>query len=178
MQWFTRFFPRLPMFFIVLFCIFPTLADADGTIIQSKGSYFTVSYKDADGAEQTLDTSRNRLTALHFWAAWCIPCVKEMPKVNAAQKRYEGMGFQIIPISEDFNTGQVKKFYDANNIDALGIWLDSNQNALQKLKVKGLPTTIFINSSGSEISRVEGEVKWESGAFDQFVRSRTSGASN
>lgn len=147
-------------------------------MIQSKGSFFTITYKDENNVEQIVDTSGNKLTALHFWASWCIPCVKEMPKLNAAQKTYAGMGFKIIPISEDFNPDQIKRFYKANNIDALGVYLDENGNATQNFKVKGLPTTIFINTSGKEISRSEGEIKWESGAFDQFVRFRTSGASN
>ena len=173
MQWFTRFLPRLPMFFIVLFCLLPIMANADGTIIQSNDSYLTIYYKDENNTEQSLDISKNKLTALHFWAAWCIPCAKELPMVKTAQKKYADRGFKIVPLSMDFNVDQIKKFYKENNIETLGVMLDADQKTLKDFKVKGLPTTIFISSDGKVINRTEGEISWESKAVDDFIMNRT-----
>jgi thiol-disulfide isomerase/thioredoxin len=149
------------------------MANADGTAIQSKDSLLTIYYKDENNTDQSLDISKNKLTALHFWASWCIPCAKELPMVNAAQKKYADRGLKIIPLSMDFNVDQIKRFYKENNIDTLAVMLDYDQKTLKNFKVKGLPTTIFISSEGAVIARTEGEISWESKAVEDFIINRT-----
>lgn len=120
-------------------------------------------YNNENGAEQWLDAKMNKLTALHFWATWCKPCIEELPQVNAAQKKYAAQGFKVVALSLDGkNTEKVKKFYHDNKIDNLEVFLDSDMSAFQKLKIHGLPTTIFINSKGEEIYRFEKPLGWES----------------
>ncbi len=178
MQCFTRFFRSLPMFFMALFCFFPVMANDGATIIQTKEGSFTATYKDESGVEHSLNTTMNNLTALHFWATWCIPCLKEMPKIDAAQKKYAARGLKIIPISLDYNAESVKKFYAEHKINALGVWLDTDKVTFQNFKIKSLPSTVFIDSYGKVISKTEGEINWENSKVDEFIRYRTSGVSN
>ena len=180
MQYFTSFSYRLAMFFIALFCLLPINANARTTIKESTPTALTaIIYSDENGKEQKLDTSKNNLTALHFWATWCMPCIKELPQVNAAQKKYMGKSFQIIALSLDGkNTDKVQKFYSDNKIDKLQPLFDSSMSAFSQLKIKGLPTTIFINSKGEEIARAEGELDWESNETEKFIKARISAAGN
>lgn len=171
MRYFTSFSYRLAMFFIILFFLLPMGVNAKTTIKESPTTALpTVIYSDENSKEHRFDSSKNRLTALHFWATWCMPCIKELPQVNAAQKKYANKGFKIIALSLDGkNIDKVQKFYSYNNIDSLQPLFDSSMTAFQQLKIKGLPTTIFINSKGEEVARAEGDIDWESKEVTEFI---------
>jgi len=38
---------------------------------------------------------------VNFWATWCTPCMKEMPKLNELQQELGPRGLQVISISVD-----------------------------------------------------------------------------
>ena len=39
---------------------------------------------------------------VNYWATWCAPCRKEMPKLDAFYRHYHGKGLEIVGISIDF----------------------------------------------------------------------------
>lgn len=159
---------------ILFVLILPVAAIAGENIVESTPATIpAIIYSDVDGKQRTLDTSKHKLTALHFWATWCVPCVKELPLVNETQKKYVKNGLQIIALSLDGkNIDKVKKFYADNNINNLELLLDSELSAFQQLKIHGLPTTIFINSAGKEISRAEKPIEWNGKETTDFIESR------
>jgi thiol-disulfide isomerase/thioredoxin len=129
-----------------------------------------ITFSGKDGKSQAVDAGKNKLTALHFWATWCKPCIEELPQLDAAQKQYESKGFRVIALSLDGkDISKVEKFFADNKIESLKLFMDSDMSAFQKLKIHGLPTTIFINSKGEEIARSEGTVTWGSSETKEFI---------
>ena len=129
-----------------------------------------ITYSDENGKTQTLETKGYKLTALHFWATWCVPCVKELPQINSMQKKYKSKGFRVVALSLDNkNVEKVQKFFKDNKINNLDILFDSNLAAFQQLKIKGLPTTIFIDQSGNAVGTAEGYLNWKSKKVKEFV---------
>jgi len=123
-----------------------------------------------DGQEKTSLASENKLTAIHFWATWCKPCVLELPEVNEAQKRYNGRRFKIIALSEDaVGSGAVRKFFTQQNIDALEVNYDPKMKNFRKTRADGLPTTIFVNEKGEEVARRVGMLGWENDEVKEFI---------
>jgi cytochrome c biogenesis protein CcmG, thiol:disulfide interchange protein DsbE len=55
-----------------------------------------------DGVTFDLAKLRGKVVLVNYWATWCAPCRKEMPKLDAFYKHYHGQGLQIIGISIDF----------------------------------------------------------------------------
>jgi len=53
---------------------------------------------------QTFDLAklRGKVVLVNYWATWCAPCRKEMPKLDAFYRRYHEQGLEIIGISIDF----------------------------------------------------------------------------
>jgi cytochrome c biogenesis protein CcmG, thiol:disulfide interchange protein DsbE len=55
-----------------------------------------------DGRTFDLAKLRGKVVLVNYWATWCAPCRKEMPKLDAFYKRYHERGLEIISISIDF----------------------------------------------------------------------------
>jgi cytochrome c biogenesis protein CcmG, thiol:disulfide interchange protein DsbE len=55
-----------------------------------------------DGLTLDLTKMRGKVVMVNYWATWCAPCRKEMPKLNAFYKQYQPHGLEIIGISIDF----------------------------------------------------------------------------
>jgi peroxiredoxin len=58
--------------------------------------------KALDGQTFDLAKLRGKVVLVNYWATWCAPCRKEMPKLDAFYRRYHEQGLEIIGISIDF----------------------------------------------------------------------------
>ena len=69
-----------------------------------------------------------------FWATWCPPCKELKPIIEALAKEYEG------------------------KIEIKSINVDENKDLAQKFKVQAIPTLVFLDAKGNELSRIVGLV--------------------
>ena len=53
-------------------------------------------FRDLDGRPHKLSEWDGKLVLLNFWATWCTPCLKEIPLLVEAQRRYGPRGLQIV----------------------------------------------------------------------------------
>ncbi len=129
-----------------------------------------LSFTDESGKILGLAAARHKLTAVHFWATWCVPCVEELPAVDTAQKRYADKGFHVIALSMDGkNIAKVSKFMAQHNIRNLQPLVDSEMLSFNALKIPGLPATVFVNARGEEIARVTGPLDWNDKNTTAFI---------
>ena len=65
-----------------------------------KASDFTLG--SLEGGNVSLsDYLGEKVILVNFWATWCAPCLKEMPKLNELQEELGPRGLQVISISVD-----------------------------------------------------------------------------
>ena len=55
-----------------------------------------------DGSHFDLTKLRGKVVLVSYWATWCAPCRREIPKLDAFYRRYHAHGLEIIGISIDF----------------------------------------------------------------------------
>jgi len=53
-----------------------------------------------------------KVLVLNFWATWCVPCVEEIPSLNAMQRKFEKQGVVVVAVSIDKNPQKYRAFLD------------------------------------------------------------------
>ena len=108
----------------------------------------TVAYSELKGA---------RLTIIDFWATWCKPCTRSIPKLQALHEKYEGRGVQFIGINVD-GTRSLSKVKPMSK--SLGITypvlLDVNHEVMKQLKVTAMPSVLVIDQKDKVIAFHQG----------------------
>jgi thiol-disulfide isomerase/thioredoxin len=127
-------------------------------------------FQDDSGQRLTLADFTGRVILLNIWATWCPPCRTEMPALDALQTRLGSADFTVIALSVDGDgIAAASQFYQANDIRALGLYWGDDLRVQLALGIRGLPTSLLIDSTGAEISRVSGPEDWASeDALDQL----------
>lgn len=86
---------------------------------------------------------------LDFWATWCKPCIKGMPKLDEIHQKYKDKGLTVIGINEDGPRGRnrIRPFLNGQDI-TFPIAIDSDGSVMKRMQVRALPTTILIAPDG------------------------------
>ena len=72
-----------------------------------------------DQLEPHLHKTNDTVYLVNFWATWCAPCIKELPAIQAVEKKYAGKKFKVLLVSLDFNkelTSRLEPFVKSKNI--------------------------------------------------------------
>lgn len=122
---------------------------------------------DVAGQEHRLSEMTDKPKLLHFWAAWCIPCRKEMPEVVQWQK--ENPQIDVLALSLDQKIAQTKYFLKKYKIDMPALLL--NEDDSDALGVPVVPYTIFVSQDNRFLGSLPGVAPWLEAGFTEEVRS-------
>src|SRR2546423_1651434 len=94
-------------------------------IASSPGRLPDLAFHDASGKPAKLADFRGRTVLLNLWATWCVPCRKEMPALDALQRKLGGATFQVVAINIDTrNLDKPKAWLQDVGIERLGYYAD------------------------------------------------------
>jgi cytochrome c biogenesis protein CcmG/thiol:disulfide interchange protein DsbE len=100
-----------------------------------------------DGSRFDLSQLRGKVVLVNYWATWCIPCRKEMPRLDAFYRQYHEQGLEIIGISVD-RPGQREKVIEIMSSLAYPGAMGSDVMDDGFGKPRGVPSTFVIDRSG------------------------------
>ncbi len=72
-----------------------------------------------DQLEPYLNNTNDTVYLVNFWATWCAPCIKELPTIQAVEKKYSDKKFKVMMVSLDFTkelTSRLEPFVKSKNI--------------------------------------------------------------
>lgn len=101
------------------------------------------------GEPFTLEAGKKDATLLVFWAAWCGPCIMEIPALVQLHEKYRSRAFQVVSINVD-NPDALPKAkaiaakYGINYPTLIG----SEETMKQFGGVQALPTSFLIGKDG------------------------------
>lgn len=92
-----------------------------------------------------------------FWATWCLPCLKEMPRLNELATEFAGQAtFIAVNVDNSRSVAKVAPLVRSRNWSALVIALDTAGSLQQTLQVASPPYLILYDAQGREAYRHEG----------------------
>ena len=116
-----------------------------------------------DGGRASLETWKDRVAILNFWATWCRPCTDEMASLEAVWQGYRARGLVVVGVSVD--RGAPRPLIEPY-VKHLGltfpILLDPDTKTATAWRVTGIPTTFLIRRSGEAAGWAVGPRDWNS----------------
>ena len=113
--------------------------------------------KDTDGNEVSLASLKGSVVVIDFWATWCGPCMKGLPKVDEFAKwaKEGGKAIKVYGINTmeesegpDDLTKKIGEFWKKKGF-SFPTLLDANNEANKAYGVQGIPFTVVIDPKGN-----------------------------
>ena len=134
--------------------------------------YDNVIFLDDADEEINIKNLDSKLIILNFWATWCEPCKEEMPSLNRLQANQKLKNLKIYPINiGKENLKKVKSFFTELDINNLEPYFDNPSTLAKTFSLRGLPTTILLNSKGEEFARIIGSINFDDENFINWLKS-------
>ena len=108
------------------------------------------------------------LTMVNVWATYCNPCLSEMPGLGELAAQYDPEEFQIIGIVSDVMEGgeqetldQAEALIQETGADYTHLLLNESVYYALLTGVSAVPTTFFVDESGTILDTVVGAMEKE-----------------
>ena len=111
-----------------------------------------------------IESSKDSLKIVNFWATWCRPCVEELKYFKEAANAYNNQKVKFIFVSLDFKSQKqkVEQFWAKNNIKGDVYILDDDPNKwinqIDSSWTGEIPYTLIVPSTNKTIKK-NGELK-------------------
>ncbi len=111
-----------------------------------------------DGRKVDIASMKGKVVLIDCWASWCVPCLKEMPRIKELYQQYNKQGFEVIGICLD-EASKKKPAADFLNrhqitwpqrFEGKGFYKDS---FTAEHNLKGLPAVFLLDKEGNVVDR-------------------------
>jgi len=127
--------------------------------------------EDMDGEKYSLESYRGKVVILNFWATWCPPCRREIPSMEALYQTFKDEAFAILAINEWETEDHVFAFMGELPVEpGFPILFDPDSEVAQSFGVKGLPTTLLLDTQGKIVYRAVGGRDFDHPEVKKIIR--------
>ncbi|HSS22574.1 MAG TPA: redoxin domain-containing protein [Pyrinomonadaceae bacterium] len=128
------------------------------TAVSAPNSAAEIGWVDADGKPSQLNDYRGKVVVLDFYATWCQPCRKVIPRLIALQQKYQSKGLQVVGLNVGGPDDRVKVKDFARELQ-IKYLLGFPTKAATDLLLKGdqeIPQTFIFKPDGQMVARYIG----------------------
>jgi peroxiredoxin len=116
--------------------------------------------QDLAGETVHLSDYRGQAVLINFWAVWCTFCRVELPEMQAVYDAYRDRGFVILAVDVMDAAADVQEYVTEMGL-TFPILLDPEAELTRSYRVRGLPTSYFVDQNGVIIGRELGPIDKE-----------------
>jgi thiol-disulfide isomerase/thioredoxin len=134
-----------------------------------KGSISRAASPGADEPPKKVEVGGGKWTWINFWAAWCVPCKEEIPRLTGWEKKLtaENKAFRLVFVTLDDDERQLRDFLKTQTAGGLRstYWLKEGKEReewLSALGIQGepeLPAHVLVDPKGKARCIVNGAVE-------------------
>jgi thiol-disulfide isomerase/thioredoxin len=134
-----------------------------------KGSISRAASPGAAEPPKTVEVGRGKWTWINFWAAWCVPCKEEIPRLLGWEKKLNAAGspFRLVFITIDDDQRQLENFLKTQTTGGVQstYWLKEGKEREEWLSALGfdgepeLPAHVLVDPRGKTRCVVNGAVE-------------------
>ncbi len=120
-------------------------------------------FLDAAGNPVSLDSFRGKVVILTLWAAWCVPCLQEMPSLDRLAARLPDKDFAVVAVTKDsVGDSSSKTTFERMGLKRLKLYVEPKGLLAPEVGALGFPTTLILGADGTPLAWVEGAADWDS----------------
>jgi thiol-disulfide isomerase/thioredoxin len=113
----------------------------------------SVTLTDLKGDKVSINDLKGKVVIVDFWATWCGPCKASFPAMQKAVTKYstdENVKFVFVNTWErvDNKEKNASDFITSNKY-TFDVWMDKENQLVEKFKVDGIPTKFVIDKEGN-----------------------------
>jgi thiol-disulfide isomerase/thioredoxin len=110
------------------------------------------------GGTLSLSSLKGQVVVLNFWASWCGPCRKELPRLAVLDAELAKVGGRVVAVSIDADARNAADFA-TRHAPGMTLYQDGPDGLVRTLDVPALPFTLVLDRDGS--------VVWSGGGADE-----------
>ena len=148
------------------------IADIDtpqGIIILDGRTAPDLKLEDIDGNVYDIHQSRGKWVFVHFWAAWCGPCRREMPTVQRMSELLKDDSIDIVLVNTAETEDVIFNFMGVVAPD-MSTLMDRDGLVTELWQPRGLPASFFVSPNGTLEYIALGGREWDKPKFLNFVK--------
>ena len=132
-----------------------------GPDLSDKGKAIpSIEIRNGDNQPAKLSDLKGKPLLVNLWATWCVPCIKELPTLDALAAGEAGK-LQVVGVNEDLEGARVvAPFLQKRPLKTLKPWMDTSNALMIPLKASSLPTTVLYSADGKQVWRIARDMDW------------------
>lgn len=129
---------------------------------------------DWQGQKKSLTELKGKIVVLHFWAAWCEPCVEELPVLLKVAQKMTSLypsDLRFVLVSLDQRWEDSLKILKNPEKLPPEVWalIDPKSHVPESLGSYQYPETYLLDRELNVMTKWVGPQKWESAAFEELM---------